>query len=94
MKTNSFWRAGALVGLGMLIGSPAFAQSDLKDEVEALKKGQQEILRQLQEIKSLVQTQARPAPPGVKDVVFDLGKNPVKGPNAAKVTLIEFTDYQ
>jgi len=96
MRVAAFGQAVALVGLGLLAGSPAFAQQDLKDDVEALKKGQQEILRQLQELKTLVQSQAqaRPAAAGVKDVVFDLGKNPVKGQNSAKVTLIEFSDYQ
>jgi protein-disulfide isomerase len=46
--------------------------------------------------------QARPAAPAapaaaganVKDIVFNLGDNHVKGQNAAKITLIEFTDYQ
>ena len=94
MRLGTFGQSLAMVGLGLLAGSPAFAQQDLKDDVEALKKGQQEILRQLQELKGLLQAQARPAPAGVKDVVFDLGKNPVKGQNAAKVTLIEFSDYQ
>ncbi len=52
--------------------------------------------KQLAEIKKLVQQRpaARPKGPDVKGKVFDLGANPVKGDPAAKVTLVEFTDYQ
>ncbi len=87
--------------LGALLLAPAaFAQTsdeELRQEIEALKKGQEEIQKQLQEIKKLVQ--ARPAAPArsgpnVKGKVFDLGANPVKGEPTAKVTLVEFTDYQ
>ena len=71
-------------------------------EVEALKKGQEEIRKELQEIKKLVkQAPAAPAAPAraaaatnVKDKIFDLGTNPIKGKKSAKLTLIEFTDYQ
>ena len=79
--------------------APASAQEskdDLKKEIDALKAGQQEILKQLDEIKKLVQARQAPAPsgPNVKDVVFNLGANPTKGPASAKLTLVEFTDYQ
>ena len=65
-------------------------------DVEELKKGQQQILQQIQELKQLLQAQAqaRPAAPNVKDVVFNLGANPVRGKDEAKLTLVEFTDYQ
>ncbi len=85
----------ALLLLAGIVASPAFAQEqDLKADIEALKKGQQEILQQIQDLKKLLQAQARPAGPNVKDVVFDLGINPVRGSDTAKLTLIEFTDYQ
>ena len=55
-----------------------------------------QILKQLEEIKKLVQARpaAGPSGPNVKDVVFDLGANPTKGSATAKLTLVEFTDYQ
>jgi len=96
-------KALAIAGTATLVlagwvAAPALAQEQgLKDDIEALKKGQAEILQQIQEIKKLVQAQGqaqRPAGPNVKDVVFDLGNNPVKGKNSAKLTLVEFTDYQ
>jgi protein-disulfide isomerase len=79
--------------------APVFAQEskdDLKKEIDALKQGQTEILKQLEEIKKLVQARpaAGPSGPNVKDVVFNLGANPVKGSATAKLTLVEFTDYQ
>ena len=76
-------------------------QIKLMQEVEELKKGQAAIRKELEDIKKLLQEQPRqparaaaPAGPNVKDVVFDLGANPVMGESTAKLTLIEFTDYQ
>ena len=90
--------AGTALAL-LLVLAPAGAQSsneDMKRDIEALKQGQQEILKQLEEIKKLVAAPRPSAPsgPNVKDLVLTLGANPVKGPASAKVTLLEFTDYQ
>ena len=56
------------------------------------------IRNELQEIKKLIQARpAAPPPPSgpnVKGKVFDLGANPTKGERTAKLTLVEFTDYQ
>ena len=96
-RTATLLGAGVIAG-GLLAGAPALAQDDLKQDVEDLKKGQQQILQQLQELKQLIQTQAqgqaRPAGANVKDVVFSLGSNPTRGSDQARLTLIEFTDYQ
>lgn len=68
---------------------------EVRREIEALKQGQQQIRQELQEIKRLLQERpAAPAGPDVKDKVFDIGDNPVKGEQTARLTLIEFTDYQ
>ena len=94
-------KAGVGAGvLALLLVSPGFAQEsdeDLRKEIEALKQGQKNIQRQLAEIKRLVQQGQKPPQrqgPQVKDVVFNLGNNAVKGDSGAKLTLIEFTDYQ
>lgn len=90
--------AGAALAVALL-ASPGFAQDqDLRNEIEELKKGQQEIQKQLDEVIKLVK--ARPAAGGgrpsidVEDKVFQLGDNPAKGASTAKLTLVEFTDYQ
>ena len=85
----------SLVALGL----PAVAQEtdqELRKEIEVLQEGQKQIRKELAEIKQLLRTQRKAAPPGpnVKDKVFDLGDNPVKGEQTAKLTLVEFTDYQ
>jgi protein-disulfide isomerase len=94
-KASAVLGAAALAW-GLLAGAPALAQDDLKKDVEELKKGQAQILQQLQELKQLIQSQPRPAAAGanVKDVVFNLGTNPAIGDEQAKLTFVEFTDYQ
>lgn len=68
---------------------------DLKKEIESLKTGQTEIQKELQEIKKLLL--ARPAgraaePP--REIVVNTAGAPFKGEKNAKLTLIEFSDYQ
>ncbi len=70
---------------------------DLAAQIEELKKGQEQIRNELQQIRTLLQQRqapARPAGPDVAGKTFDLGDNPVKGASTAKLTLVEFTDYQ
>ena len=73
-------------------------QTDPKlwEEIQALKKGQEEIRRQLLEIKQLIQSRlaTAPAAPDVRTVSVDLGNHPTRGSNTARLTLIEFSDYQ
>ena len=73
-------------------------EQDLRDEIEALKQGQRQIQSDLAEIKKLLQArprqQAAPAGPDVMGKLFELGANPVKGARTARLTLVEFTDYQ
>ena len=93
-----FLALGSLCGILVLAGSLAAQTPDqgLEREIEALRAGQKAILKELQEIKQLLRKrgpQAR-ARPKVRDVVFDLSGFPSKGDNTAKLTLVEFTDYQ
>jgi protein-disulfide isomerase len=91
-----------LIGLLFGLAVPATAlgqqtQDDLAAQIEELKKGQEQIRQQLQQIQTLLQQRqapARPAGPNVAGKTFDLGDNPVKGASSARLTLVEFTDYQ
>jgi protein-disulfide isomerase len=75
-------------------------QDATQEQIDTLEAGQKDIQKQLGEIKRLLQQQQqqRQAPkrtgPQVKDVVFNVGRNEIKGASDAKLTLIEFTDYQ
>ena len=92
--------------LTLLGAPPGLAQDtsgeeglDLRSEIEALKEGQEAIQQDLQEIKSLLSTRqaAAPAPapaPTALNIDLDIEGSPFKGNRTAKLTLIEFTDYQ
>jgi protein-disulfide isomerase len=90
--------AGGLVILAL--GTPAVTaqdtDQDLAKEIDALKKGQEQILKELQELKNLVASGrvARPSAPDATKVVLDIGHVPQQGDTAAKVVLVEFSDYQ
>jgi peptidoglycan hydrolase CwlO-like protein len=86
-----------LLMLFFIFGQPLFAQSAddinaLKKEIEALKEGQKTMQKDIQEIKNSLR--ARQAPPEFKEAVIELGENPFKGDKNARVTLVEFSDYQ
>ena len=67
--------------------------SDLKKEVEALKQGQQQLQRELQEINALLRRRQNPVT-DVPNVVLPIGGYPSRGSQSARLVLIEFTDYQ
>jgi len=104
MSTRVATAALAAALLVLLAAAPVLAQDsgdDLKKEIEALKQGQQKIEKQIQELKTLIQNQAkaqaqpqRPSGPNVKGMTFDVAKAMAKGQAGAKLTILEFTDYQ
>ena len=100
-KQNVAWLA---VTAMLLSVQPAAAQpgDDLKalrQEIETLKQGQSAIQKELQEIKELLRAM-RPAPQLVRppappqDITLDLAGAPFKGATAARVVMVEYTDYQ
>ena len=90
------------VGLLLLCGSTVAAQSApeaqaLQEEINALKAGQQAIQKDLAEIKKLLQAQRAPsraAPAPFKPQDVSIKDAPFLGNAGAKLTLVEFTDYQ
>ncbi len=90
----------ALFFPGISGSAQADRQSDqeLHDEIAALRQGQEKMREDLAEIKRILQQGQRPATapsgPNVAGKIFDLGNNPVKGNDGAKIALLEFTDYQ
>jgi protein-disulfide isomerase len=95
---NRFMRQVTVLGLalGLATGSVVSAQT-LEEDMQELKKGQAEILKQIQALRQQVARPAqaaRPAVPNVQGKVVDLTNHPVKGASTAKLTLVEFSDYQ
>ena len=76
--------------------TPASAQ-DLEAEIEALKEGQQQIMKDVQAIKKILEGAAQqraPAGPAVAGKVFSIGEHAIQGADTAKITVVEFTAYQ
>src|SRR3989338_3153976 len=78
---------------------PGFTQSTeelkaLRKELEEIKKGQSDIQSELQEIKTLLRGRVPAPPPEPQNVALEIKGDPFKGRPDAKVTLIEFSDYQ
>lgn len=84
--------------LGLSLGG----DDELRREVEELKKGQQAILQQMLELRQLIQVRGQTAPaaapaappPDVRNVPLSVKGRPSRGDDGARVTLVEFTDYQ
>lgn len=70
----------------------------LRNDVQGLKDSLSAIQKDLQELKTLLQQQARQAPapvqPQPQDIVLSLDGRVPKGDKNAKVILVEYTDYQ
>lgn len=68
----------------------------LRKEVESLKKGQEEMQKDLQEIKELLRakggTATSPTRPTLQAI--SVGDNPFLGNKDARVVLLDFSDYQ
>lgn len=88
-----------LVLLHLYFAQPGFTQSSdelkvLRKELESLKQGQSDIHKELQEIKTLLRGRVAAPPPEPRNVVLGVKDDPFKGEKSAKLTLIEFSDYQ
>jgi protein-disulfide isomerase len=90
--------AGALIGAtaSIALGQTAEDLASIRRDINALKEGQAAVLRELQQIRTLLgqaQAGARAAAPQ-QEAVVSLRDGVVKGSKDARVTLVEFTDYQ
>ena len=87
----------ALLLVLVCVVPPARAQQpsmeDLIKQIEALTKSIQAMQKDLQDIKTMLQSRMAPPPPP-QNVLLDLTGQPSRGENTAKLTLIEFSDYQ
>jgi hypothetical protein len=95
---TSRWSKVLVAGMGLscALAMPGRAEEkstdDLMKEIESLKTLVLGIQKDLQDVKGMLAKQAPPTT-GV-GVVLDLGGAPVRGEKTAKLTLVEFSDYQ
>jgi len=93
-------RAALRAALAILAtAQPGFAQpsadlQNLRKEIEVLKEGQKTIQSDLQEIKNLLRARPTEAAAPTQEAVVSVDGAPFKGSKTAKITLVEFTDYQ
>jgi protein-disulfide isomerase len=97
MKRNGAIVCGLLLS-GFLVAARGVAQSneDLKKDIQSLKEGQQAIQKDLQEIKKLIAARPAGAPGGEQamNAVISVDGEPFKGDKNAKLTLVEFSEFQ
>lgn len=92
-----------IVSCGIVLTSSGFglAQTSeelksLRKDIEELKAGQKSILKEFKELKNLLQARRPPSRGPVQPVAIslDIGREPFKGKADAKLTLVEFSDYE
>jgi protein-disulfide isomerase len=89
-----------LVTLIIFFTQPVAAQTSedmkaLRNDIQELKKGQEAIKKDIEELKGLLQRPtAKAAPPAWKPTVVSTDDDPFLGKKTAKLTIIEFADYQ
>lgn len=87
------------IALAVVAGQPGLAQrkpdlKKLEEQVESLQKGQAEMQKELKEIKSLLQTLQKSVAPARQEITLNVEGLPFKGDLNAKLTIVEFSDYQ
>lgn len=86
----------AVAFIVLLSALPSQAQQpsteDLQKEIRALGQSVKDMQKDLQEIKALLLSRAPAGPP--QNVVLDLSNSPTQGAATAKLTLVEFSDFQ
>jgi protein-disulfide isomerase len=76
------------------LDAQAASQSQMEADIQELKKGQEEIKKELAEIKKLVTPPPPPNPAEKLETAVAVGSLPTRGNKSAPVTMIEFSDYQ
>jgi len=98
MKACYFKIIFGLILIFLLSTQPGMAQPrdevrGLRKEIEELKEGQKAIQKDLQQIKNLLQAQGL-LPEEPKNLFLDITGKPFRGNKDARLTLIEFSEYQ
>jgi hypothetical protein len=98
MKTYTYKILLGLMIMILFFTQPCLAQTgeelkSLRKELEELKQSQKAIQKDLQEIKNRLQAMGV-LPEEPKNLFFNIAGKPFTGDKNAKLTLIEFSEYQ
>ncbi len=88
-----FSAAFLLIGSQVAVTQPQDELKTIKKDIEKLKKNQAKLQRELETIKTAIKGRRR-APAAFKPVVLRVGDDPFKGKKNARLTLVDFSDYQ
>jgi hypothetical protein len=66
----------------------------LGEKLEALQEGQESIKKELQEVKKSLQGRPSPRAAAFTDTIIDTDADPFRGEKLAKVTILDFSDYE
>jgi hypothetical protein len=77
-----------------LTQAPSEELKAVRKEIDALREGQTAIQKDLQEIKNLLRARPAAVPAEPQNIVLSVEGAPFKGDKLAKLTLIDFSDYQ
>jgi len=88
-----FSAAFLLIGSQVAVTQSQGGLKELRREIEDLKRSQAKLQRELDTIKNALRGRRR-APAAFKPVVLNVGDDPFKGKKNARLTLIDFSDYQ
>src|SRR5262245_42566667 len=93
-KSSASWRLLILMLSAQAVhGQQQPTTAELKNDMEALQQALKAIQQDLQDVKGLLQARPPSSAPPVA-VNLELAGYPFKGERTAKVTLVEFSDYQ
>ncbi len=98
MKKNYFTFTVGVILMILLFARPGLSQTsdelkNLSKEVEELKESQKAMQKDLQQIKSILRSRGllEEVP---QNLFIDISGRPIKGDKNAKLTLVEFSEYQ
>lgn len=90
-KLTAGW-VSMMLCTALILPAQNASNDDLRKEIRALSETVKAIQKDLQDIKVLLAGRTPVNPP--QKIPLDLGNNPIKGEASARLTLVEFSDYQ
>jgi protein-disulfide isomerase len=93
-------RTASTLGLFVIVAALSACEGGSRTDIDEIKKGQKDLLAKLESVEKAVQAIKAPAAPGRPQIdpnkVYNIPLTDAhpKGPKTAKVTIVEFSDFQ